>query len=172
MQALRPAALLLAAAVAAGVLSGCTSGSDNPTIQGSPTPTASASGTPTTTATPAPATTTATHTATPSPTAARSPSTPTPTKAAVGAYTTIQSAETYAQSKSDQAGGTFDFIGAECRNRDDYGKGFRGENSESWDKRKTARSFCGERGDGSAFFDGPGLFGERNVSAPRRSQDA
>jgi hypothetical protein len=116
MQALRPAALLLAAALGASVLAGCSSGSDNPTIQGSPTPTASASGTPTTTATPAPATTMAppaTHTATPSPTAARSPSTPTPTKAAVAAYTTIQSAETYAQSKSDQAGGNFDFIGAD-----------------------------------------------------------
>ena len=116
MRALRPAVLLLAAALGAGVLAGCSSGSDNPTIQGSPTPTASASGPPTATATPAPSTTTAlpaTHTATPSPTVARSPSTPTPTKAAVGAYTTIQSAETYAQSKSDQAAGTFDFIGAD-----------------------------------------------------------
>jgi hypothetical protein len=115
MRALRPAVLLLAA-LGASVLAGCSSGSDNPTIQGSPTPTASASGAATATATPAPTTTTAlpaTHTATPSPTVARSPSTPTPTKAAVGAYTTIQSAETYVQSKSDQAGGTFDFIGAD-----------------------------------------------------------
>jgi LppP/LprE lipoprotein len=116
MRPLRPAVLLLAAALGAGVLAGCSSGGDNPTIQGSPTPAASASGRPTTTATAAPATTTAptaTHTATPSPTVARSPSTPTPTGAPVAAYTTIQSAETYAQSKSDQAGGTFDFIGAD-----------------------------------------------------------
>jgi len=112
MRTLRPAVLLLAAALGAGVLAGCSSGSDNPTIQGSPTPTASASGAATATATPAPAVTTAAP-ATPSPTVARSPSTPTPTKGAVGAYTTIQSAETYAQSKSDQAGGTFDFIGAD-----------------------------------------------------------
>jgi hypothetical protein len=109
MRTLRPAVLLLAA-LGAGVLAGCSSGSDNPTIQGSPTPTASASGAATATATPAPAVTTPPP-ATPSPTVARSPSTPTPTKGAVGAYTTIQSAETYAQSKSDQAGGTFDFIG-------------------------------------------------------------
>jgi len=112
MRTLRPAVLLLAAALGAGVLAGCSSGSDNPTIQGSPTPTASASGAATATATPAPAVTTAAP-ATPSPTVVRSPSTPTPTKGAVGAYTTIQSAETYAQSKSDQAGGTFDFIGAD-----------------------------------------------------------
>jgi hypothetical protein len=112
MRTLRPAVLLLAAALGAGVLAGCSSGSDNPTIQGSPTPAASASGAATATATPAPAVTTAAP-ATPSPTVARSPSTPTPTKATVGAYTTIQSAETYAQSKSDQAGGAFDFIGAD-----------------------------------------------------------
>ncbi|MEA2502615.1 MAG: hypothetical protein QOD01_2726, partial [Actinomycetota bacterium] len=112
MRTLRPAVLLLAAALGAGVLAGCSSGSDNPTIQGSPTPTASASGAATATATPAPAVTTPPP-ATPSPTVARSPSTPTPTKGAVGAYMTIQSAETYAQSKSDQAGGTFDFIGAD-----------------------------------------------------------
>jgi hypothetical protein len=31
----------------------------------------------------------------------------------VGAFTTIQSAEAYAQTKSDQAGGAFDFIGAD-----------------------------------------------------------
>jgi hypothetical protein len=117
MRALRPLrrVFLLAAVLAAGVLAGCSPGSDNPTIQASPTPATSASGAPTRTATPAPAVTTvppATHTATPSPTVARSPSA-TPTKAAVGAYTTIQSAETYAQSKSDQAGGAFDFIGAD-----------------------------------------------------------
>jgi hypothetical protein len=111
MRTLRPAVLLLAAALGAGVLTGCSSGSDNPTIQGSPTPTASASGAATATATPAPAVTTPPP-ATPSPTVSRSPSA-IPTKGAVGAYTTIQSAETYAQSKSDQAGGTFDFIGAD-----------------------------------------------------------
>jgi LppP/LprE lipoprotein len=111
MRTLRPAVLLLAAALGAGVLAGCSSGSDNPTIQGSPTPTASASGAATATATPAPAVTTPSP-ATPSPTVSRSPSA-IPTKGAVGAYTTIQSAETYAQSKSDQAGGTFDFIGAD-----------------------------------------------------------
>ncbi|MCW3036324.1 MAG: serine/threonine protein kinase [Actinobacteria bacterium] len=109
MRTLRPAVLLLAAALGAGVLAGCSSGSDNPTIQGSPTPTASASGAATVTATPAPAVTTPPP-ATPSPTVSRSPSA-IPTKATVGAYATIQSAETYAQSKSDQAGGTFDFIG-------------------------------------------------------------
>jgi hypothetical protein len=115
MRALRRA-FLLVAAVAAGVLSGCSSGSDNPTIQSSPTPPASASSTPTRTATPAPVVTpppAATHTATPSPTIARSPSAPSPPKTTAGAYTTIQSAETYAQSKSDQAGGAFDFIGAD-----------------------------------------------------------
>ncbi|MCW3042362.1 MAG: serine/threonine protein kinase [Actinobacteria bacterium] len=111
MRTLRPAVLLLAAALGAGVLAGCSSGSDNPTIQGSPTPTASASGAATVTATPAPAVTTPPP-ATPSPTVSRSPSA-IPTKATVGAYATIQSAETYAQSKSDQAGGTFDFIGAD-----------------------------------------------------------
>jgi hypothetical protein len=112
MRALRPA-FLLAAALAAAVLSGCSSGSDNPTIQPSPssTPAASASTAPTHTATPAPAVTTPPP-ATPSPTVSRSPSA-IPTKATVGAFTTIQSAETYAQSKSDQAGGMFDFIGAD-----------------------------------------------------------
>ncbi|MEA2534044.1 MAG: eukaryotic-like serine/threonine-protein kinase [Actinomycetota bacterium] len=111
MRTLRPAVLLLAAALGAGVLAGCSSGSDNPTIQGSPTPTASASGAATATATPAPAVTTPPPAA-PSPTVSRSPSA-IPTKGAVGAYATLQSAETYAQSKSDQAGGTFDFIGAD-----------------------------------------------------------
>ena len=108
----RRSVLLLAAALGAGVLAGCTSGSDNPTIQAPPT--ASASSAPTQTVTPtvlpssAPA---ATHTATPSPTVSRPPSA-SPTKGAVGA-TTIQSAESYVQTTSDQAGGPFQFIGAD-----------------------------------------------------------
>ena len=104
----RRSVLLLAAALGAGMLAGCTSGSDNPTIQAPPT--ASVSSAPTQTVTPtvlpssAPA---ATHTATPSPTVS-----PSPTKGAVGA-TTIQSAESYVQTTSDQAGGPFQFIGAD-----------------------------------------------------------
>ena len=108
----RRSVLLLAAALGAGMLAGCTSGSDNPTIQAPPT--ASVSSAPTQTVTPtvlpssAPA---ATHTATPSPTVSR-PASPSPTKGAVGA-TTIQSAESYVQTTSDQAGGPFQFIGAD-----------------------------------------------------------
>jgi len=109
----RRSVLLAAAALGAGVLAGCTSGSDNPTIQAPPT--ASVSAAPTQTVTPtalpssAPA---ATHTATPSPTVSRPPSASS-TKGPAGGATTIQSAETYVQTASDQAGGPFQFIGAD-----------------------------------------------------------
>lgn len=116
MRALRQrrlSVLLLAAALGAGLQAGCTSGSDNPTIQAPPT---SVSTAPTQTATPSTPTASpssaapATHT--PSPTASRPPSA-SPTRAAAGTATTIQSAESYVQTTSDQAGGPFQFIGAD-----------------------------------------------------------
>jgi LppP/LprE lipoprotein len=116
MRALRPGALLLAAALAAGMMAGCSSRNDNPTIQSpspssgsSLSPTGPVSGSPTKTATPAAS---PTRPATPAPSASGPPSA-SPTKPAAGPSTTIQSAEAYVQSKSDQAGGTFQFIGAD-----------------------------------------------------------
>jgi hypothetical protein len=112
----RRSALLAAAALGAGLLAGCTSGSDNPTIQAPPT--ASVSTAPTQTVTPVTPTALpssappATHPATPSPTVSRPPSA-SPTRGAVGTATTIQSAESYVQTTSDQAGGPFQFIGAD-----------------------------------------------------------
>ena len=112
----RRSVLLLAAALGAGLLAGCTSGSDNPTIQG-PSAT-SVSTAPTQTATPVTPTSLpssappATHTATPSPTVSRPPSA-SPTRGAVGTATTIQSAEAYVQTTSDLSGGPFQFIGAD-----------------------------------------------------------
>ena len=104
--------LLLAAALGAAVLAGCTSGSDNPTIQAPPTASVSTAPTQTVTPTAPPSSAPpATHTTTPSPTVSRPPSA-SPTKGAVGA-TTIQSAESYVQTTSDQAGGPFQFIGAD-----------------------------------------------------------
>jgi len=112
LRQLRRSVLLLAAALATGALAGCTSGSDNPTIQAPPTTPVSTAPTQTVTPTALPSSPpAATHTATPSPTVSRPPSA-SPTKGAVGA-TTIQSAESYVQTTSDQAGGPFQFIGAD-----------------------------------------------------------
>jgi hypothetical protein len=111
MRALRQrgrSVLLLAAALGAGLLAGCTSGSDNPTIQGPPA--TSVSTAPTQTALPSSAP--ATHAPTPSPTVSRPPSA-SPTRPAAGTATTIQSAEAYVQASSDQAGGPSQFIGAD-----------------------------------------------------------
>jgi hypothetical protein len=98
MRALKRGLLVLAAVLGAGVLAGCTPGSDNPTIQPPPTVSSTAP--------------TQTVTASPSPTASRPPS-PTPTNGAAGGATTIQSAEAYEQSRSDQVGGPLEFIGAD-----------------------------------------------------------
>ncbi|HEX9315263.1 MAG TPA: LppP/LprE family lipoprotein [Actinomycetota bacterium] len=104
--------LLLAAALGAGVPAGCT-GSDNPTIQAPPTASVSTAATQTVTPTAPPSSAPpATHTTTPSPTVSRPPSA-SPTRAAAGTATTIQSAESYVQTTSDQAGGPFQFIGAD-----------------------------------------------------------
>ena len=112
LRQLRRSVLLLAAALATGALAGCTSGSDNPTIQAPPTTPVSTAPTQTVTPTALPSSPpAATHTATPSPTVSR-PASPSPTKGAVGA-TTIQSAESYVQTTSDQAGSPFQFIGAD-----------------------------------------------------------
>jgi len=112
LRQLRRSVLLLAAALATGALAGCTSGSDNPTIQAPPTTPVSTAPTQTVTPTALPSSPpAATHTATPSSTVSRPPAA-SPTKGAVGA-TTIQSAESYVQTTSDQAGGPFQFIGAD-----------------------------------------------------------
>src|SRR5207244_5277868 len=109
----RRSVLLLAAALGAGMLAGCTSGSDNPTIQAPPTASVSTAPTRTVTPTALPSSAPpATHTATPSPTVSRPPSA-TPTKPALGTATTIQSAALYVQTTSHQAGGPFQFIGAD-----------------------------------------------------------
>jgi hypothetical protein len=74
-----PVAAVTAAVLVAGLLAGCTSPADNPTIQSSP----------------APADTTS------------------PTRVAASSFTTIQSAEAYVQAKAGDAGGPFEFIGAD-----------------------------------------------------------
>src|SRR5260370_22821851 len=109
----RRSALLPAAALGAGLLAGCTSGGDNPTIQAPPTASVSTAPTQTVTPTAPPSSPPpATHTATPSPTVSRPPST-SPTRGAVGTATTIQPAESYVQTTSDQAGGPFPSDGAD-----------------------------------------------------------
>jgi len=108
----RRSVLLLAAALGAGLLAGCTSGSDNPTIQGPPATSVSTAPTQTVTPVTPTALPSSTHPATPSPTVSR-PSSATPTKPALGTATTIQSAELYVRTTSDQAGGPFQFIGAD-----------------------------------------------------------
>jgi len=107
---------VLAAGLAAALLAGCSSGNDNPTIQGSPTPAATVTGSPSP-AVSATASAGVTPTAIPTATVAPVPTVPgppapTPTKVAVGTYTTIPAAEAYAQSTAGSTAGTsFQFIG-------------------------------------------------------------
>ena len=111
MRVLKPRLLVIGAVAAAVALGGCSSTSDNPTIQGSPSATAPATVTSSATLPLEPSITVTNPTTTATPPAAGSPS---PTTAPA-TLTTLAAAEAYVQTKAqDLAGAPFSFVGPDA----------------------------------------------------------